>query len=366
MKIIENIKRSILPKSQMQSGLFSVKYLSQSYTVLALLEFLAFFFGTRIDTLSVFALLNLCIQLLFVIISRSDKWDTIKYYILITWSMFNICFVSISIGFDSGYFLYFFAIPPVMIGIQYSQEHNDAITTPVRPFIYTVCCLLCVVGLYDLDRYHFLDTYYKVPVYFIHHTFRINVIITLFVLLYVMYSLKYKAFSFEDEREDVATIDMLTTLRNRSNLMRHLKAEHLKTYCACILDIDNFKRFNDTYGHDVGDLVLKELGVQIKEIETTHPDIYACRWGGEEFVILGTTTESYNVIEQELNILLQKRLKEPFIIEQNEYPITEKITFTAGLTYLHQKDTLDSLISRADNFLYIGKNKGRCCIVAIR
>jgi diguanylate cyclase (GGDEF)-like protein len=115
-----------------------------------------------------------------------------------------------------------------------------------------------------------------------------------------------------------------------------------------ILDIDFFKKVNDTYGHLVGDEILKSVSALItKHIRAE--DTFA-RWGGEEFVLV-------------LNVGLEKgfEIAENLrkYIEVETFNEVEGLTCSFGVTEYKEKDTLNSLIKRADKALYEAKESGR-------
>ncbi|NLJ66568.1 MAG: GGDEF domain-containing protein, partial [Clostridiales bacterium] len=116
-----------------------------------------------------------------------------------------------------------------------------------------------------------------------------------------------------------------------------------------MLDIDHYKEINDSYGHDVGDEVLKKLSkTLLRNIRKV--DILA-RWGGEEFAILmpkNNAEEAYKMLE---------RLR--MIIENTQFINDIRITISAGVAELKDSDISDDLVRRADEALYKAKNNGR-------
>lgn len=120
-----------------------------------------------------------------------------------------------------------------------------------------------------------------------------------------------------------------------------------------IFDIDDFKKINDTYGHLTGDSVLKNITSIIKsELRTT--DIFA-RWGGDEFVILFPNT----AIHQTLKII--KRIK--ICVLKNKYDKVKNVTCCFGLVSLQKNENTQSILQRADKFLYKAKKQGKNTIV---
>ena len=122
-----------------------------------------------------------------------------------------------------------------------------------------------------------------------------------------------------------------------------------------IYDIDHFKLINDTYGHQVGDSVLKELTNLIME-QVRSSDVF-CRWGGEEFIIFTPHTDVENI--ERLAEKLRKK------IEGFPFQGVKNITCSFGVTQYIGGEDCEDLIKRADDALYKAKNGGRNRVVAI-
>ncbi|MCP4114736.1 MAG: diguanylate cyclase [Desulfobacteraceae bacterium] len=159
----------------------------------------------------------------------------------------------------------------------------------------------------------------------------------------------------------LSTTDELTGAYNRRAFNGYLNSNigRAKRYneplSMLMLDIDHFKDVNNSYGHDVGDMVLKDFVRIIKE-SIRHEDLIA-RWGGEEFTVLQPQTR------KDAALKLSERLREK--ISAHDFPKAGRITVSIGLTELQVGDTADSFVKRADNALYLAKKGGRnvvkCC-----
>lgn len=157
----------------------------------------------------------------------------------------------------------------------------------------------------------------------------------------------------------LATRDQLTGVYNRRALIDYFRrlisqAKRYGTiFSIAIIDVDNFKSINDTYGHMVGDKVLKEIARRIKKV-LRKSDLFG-RWGGEEFlVVLPMTSEPFMPVE---------RIRR--VIEQGEFFNGLKITISAGATTYREGDTVDSMLSRADSALYKAKAQGKNRVVVV-
>ena len=157
----------------------------------------------------------------------------------------------------------------------------------------------------------------------------------------------------------LATRDELTGLFNRRHMMEVL-TQHQKRlirsghhrFCLALLDIDHFKRINDTHGHGVGDEVLREFAATLQRA-LRDTDVLA-RWGGEEFLLLinDTSPELANIgLERARDMLAAA----PLLAHMPDL----RVTFSAGLTGYDDVEELSICIERADQALYRAKAEGR-------
>jgi two-component system cell cycle response regulator len=158
----------------------------------------------------------------------------------------------------------------------------------------------------------------------------------------------------------MALTDGLTGLYNRHYLNTHL-GNMVKQYIAnaknltlMIMDMDHFKFVNDTYGHDVGDMVLKQLADII--VGTARSTDLAARFGGEEFVILMPETDPLAAFGA-ANRMREIIESTPFVIGNGQ---TINRTVSIGVSSLHpDSDSPEALLKRADEALFLAKNNGR-------
>ena len=123
-------------------------------------------------------------------------------------------------------------------------------------------------------------------------------------------------------------------------------------FSIIISDIDNFKKFNDTFGHNAGDDVLKSVAISARKVIRDR-DVYA-RYGGEEFLTLVNNSDknsAYLVAER-----IRKAIEETKIHLEGE---DRKITVTLGVASVDESDHISSLLELADQRLYEGKKRGK-------
>ena len=161
-----------------------------------------------------------------------------------------------------------------------------------------------------------------------------------------------------------ATHDSLTGLFNRrymeDTLWRELHRSHRRNspLGVAMIDLDHFKRFNDTFGHDAGDSLLRELG-QLLRTKLRQSDI-SCRYGGEEFVLIlpdSSLADTQQRVEQ-----IRGLIKELTIRHGRE--LLGTISVSAGIAAAPEHgSTAAELLRAADNALYAAKQAGRDCVV---
>lgn len=165
------------------------------------------------------------------------------------------------------------------------------------------------------------------------------------------------------ELQDLAYSDPLTALANRKYLEIFLDARFNEmrrfgwSFGLIFADIDHFKRINDTYGHPVGDQILKMVANTLAQNSRSF-DLVG-RWGGEEFLIVLSHIKQLpkvGAIAERLRLLVSHSY-----LNQDQGPLG--VTLSMGATLAQPDDTLESLTQRADQLLYQGKNAGRNCLI---
>ncbi len=158
-----------------------------------------------------------------------------------------------------------------------------------------------------------------------------------------------------EELEVLANTDPLTGLNNRRKFTQILNQEleryhrYKQSFSILSIDIDRFKKINDTYGHDTGDKVLKQFSGILKS--SVRRSDCSGRWGGEEFVLLiveSSREQAQRVAENLLSTL-----------NKTNFTIVGKVSASIGITLAINDDTHESIINRSDNALYKAKENGR-------
>jgi diguanylate cyclase (GGDEF)-like protein len=160
----------------------------------------------------------------------------------------------------------------------------------------------------------------------------------------------------------LATRDELTGLVNRRHMTGLMQTEQARQgrdeskMTLALLDIDLFKRINDSHGHHAGDVVLKTFAEASRQVLRA-TDVLA-RWGGEEFLLMLPATKPDHAL------LSVERLRAHLAnVSFDSIDPGLKVTFSAGLSGCTDDDVLDACIERADQAMYLAKTQGRNCSV---
>lgn len=182
------------------------------------------------------------------------------------------------------------------------------------------------------------------------------------LLLHVRQELR-KRVAAEKQLEELARTDGLTGLLNRRALDEALVATWERcrrnptaSFSVLFIDVDYFKAYNDTYGHEMGDAVLQEVAAALKENLPRHTD-WAGRYGGEEFVVLLEQTDEHGAL------LMAQRLCEAVysrLIVHSASPL-RVLTVSVGVSTLRRErhQRVEDVLNAADEALYLAKSAGR-------
>ena len=160
------------------------------------------------------------------------------------------------------------------------------------------------------------------------------------------------------ELEEMAMLDKLTRLANRNYIEKEMLRRmdevqrYNKSFGVLFMDVDHFKSFNDTYGHDLGDSVLQYIAKTLLA-NSRLSDLYG-RWGGEEFIgiIQAISRDDLARLGERVRILIEKSY-----ISHMDKPL--HVTVSIGGTMGEKGESMDEIIKRADSFLYNCKKQGR-------
>lgn len=174
----------------------------------------------------------------------------------------------------------------------------------------------------------------------------------------VVYRLRLKLFIEQKMLEEIAIRDSMTELFNHNHICGYLHTEVERSkrsgepVSILMADIDHFKKINDTYGHQMGDEILKKIAHELRE--SCREVDYVGRYGGEEFLIILTNTDQKQA--QRYSERIRRK------VESLDFGLPVSITVSGGIkTFMNESS--EEMIQLADQALYKAKDSGRNCIV---
>lgn len=269
-----------------------------------------------------------------------------------------ICSI-VFVGWDFGMQIYCFALLPVYFYHGYLMFQMSEKKKLCAPVVYSAISIV----IYFVGRFYtrLYEPYYELMDYhkFIEGMYLLNSVAAFIFLISFMYQFVMRVMVVDDTLKEKALFDQLTGVHNRfymnSVIEKMDMSEPFNDYWVAIMDIDDFKGINDTYGHICGDYVLAEIaGI----LSANNEKYEVCRWGGEEFLLLGKeetgTNLGYFIIEK----IRQQICDKHYIYNEQSFAVSA----TFGLTYYKQGEPVNDWVNRADCNLYEGKKQGKNCV----
>ena len=267
------------------------------------------------------------------------------------------------LGWEYGFQIYCF-------GFLISALLTDFLLNNSRKLYWFTKAFIAAVILYFVFM---RSWFYTHEPYYTHGTaiareclYILNAVMTMILILNFILMYTKMVYELEDRLNTAATHDELTGLKNRRYMQQNLDQLNFSekrdcSYFIGILDVDKFKMINDTFGHAAGDKVLVELAGILCSFEDKYPQFQACRWGGEEFLLLccEEKREDPEQIRKRFDQLRRQIEKENTIFEGAEIPWTVTIGVCDGIAC----DSVEAMLKIADEQLYFGKEKGRNQVV---
>lgn len=312
---------------------------------------------------------NLAVTVFYIylamVLSVKEKYLTI-YITMFVEIMFYASMATMFVGWSWGFMLYTVGLIPASFYLSYTLPGMERrVSIPVLTSMGVGICYIAVD----------LAARYNKPLYSVgipesvvscFHYFNTTLIFVMLVTFSTLFALELRYMQRLTERkndrlEEIAYYDPLTGLLNRRSMDKYLraalnKATQEKPFCLLMVDIDDFKKVNDTYGHDFGDRVLKAVSTLISE--NVRETDYICRWGGEEFLILLRTSMEY---AKQIAEYIRCSVEEEKVCND---AVQIHISITIGIAQYYVGATVQALIQEADERLYYGKRHGKnqvCC-----
>lgn len=339
--------------------------------ILTLIAVIHFVFMVVFFVMGVYfmAIYNTAIVIMYYVLSKAIS--NIKelgklYFVVLAEIVIHSCMASLFVGWNFGFMFYLSGLIPASFYMAFSIKAFK------RRLLYPIVTtsVIFVSYMIILTLAHIIQPFYPDcgAGFRIFCTY-MNIIVGLctaflFSALFAVEvnSMQLRMESEQERLEDEASYDPLTHFLNRRSMDERLNLTHRNAiindipYSLIMADIDHFKQFNDSYGHDCGDFVLQNIS-KIMTAQIRSKDS-ACRWGGEEFLILVNDGP-------EIAVEVAERIRSA--IETHEFYYEGKtlhVTITLGVSGYYSSSKVKTLIEIADKRLYKGKENGRNQVVS--
>ena len=339
------------------SFLFTVAIMCLVHATLLTVTWLA-----HVTPLIQFNILSVIVYVFCILLCNTGHILPVYISILLEVSIYA-CVATHYIGWNSGSYCFLYSIVPIII------YFGCFLYKGAQRWII-VLALIMNFSIYVYLYVRYVDAE---PVYVISYFTRMFLMVfTSFVMVFsiifynviYIYSSEYEMVSLEQKNKQLsadAQEDVLTSLLNRrgflpvvASLMKDVGHKH---FCIAFCDIDNFKRINDSYGHDCGDEVLRHMAGLFKK-EMQGCDI--CRWGGEEIVILMKDYD-FTVAREKMEFMRKTIENNPTVF------FNKRINATVTIGLEENRDSYcepEDIIKVADARMYYGKQSGKNIVIS--
>ena len=325
-------------------------YIINTVILLLVIGLAGFFVLCKAPFLIWFSIPTLFVYIIGYILIAKDRLD-IYVRIVYFWITIYFCLCTICLGYKIGMHLYCMSMIPIIFYTEYMADKMGK----ARVNAFVVSGIIAIGYLISTGYSAFLGPIYNVDNSIAGAFWIFNSVIVLaFLVIYSRLMLSLIG-DYENKLKETALIDRLTGLYNRHYMIGRLESAAKESpYFIAMLDIDDFKKINDRYGHNAGDYVLVNVARIMKE---NCRNSKISRWGGEEFLILtpGDIAGGASLIEQ----LRSAVEKEDFSFGEDHI----KVTITAGLADYTGDVSVDKWVNTADENLYKGKKSGKNKVV---
>jgi len=332
-----------------------------SACLIAHIIYLALFAATDITAMAVFNIFSVIFYASTIILVKKFKDKSVLVYSTLLEIVVHASAATICVGWEPDFGMFLLMIIPIAFLMPNRNKKFPFIIMAISIFLYAILRFLYLDpenSFYNFEKNSYNNVFYVINI------FSDSFILVYFTTIYTIIN-RYTECKLRVQNEQLrilASTDPLTQLCNRREMNKTLadisakSKDNKKSFVIGIGDIDNFKRVNDTYGHDHGDAVLSAISAIIA---SSIPDNgYVARWGGEEFLF----------VIPDADISAGKNCGETIIqsVSQHKFKHNDSVffvTMTFGVCEGQPDDIVDKIISHADARLYMGKHNGKNQVV---
>ena len=339
-----------------------LKFTAIIFSVTIVHLFLTTIFGClRIAPLFFFNIFSVMTYVFCFSLVRKDLFLPV-YYITYLEIILHSLISTLCLGWQYGFAQYIIAIIPVGYYICYNmniKRHKLLIATG-SAFTAVFVFLSCKMLSFYWHPLYMLDGQFWEFFLYIFNSICSFLFLIVFSLVFV-FEIKLTNTQLKQQNallEQLASTDPLTGLYNRRSMDVFLSQamESSSSFTLVMCDIDDFKKVNDTYGHEFGDVVLKGIAKIVTTQVKEHG--YVCRWGGEEILIMinnASLESAYRIAENIRRNVANK------VFECHSKWV--RCSMTLGVAVHNKKDTVEETITQADYNLYRGKRNGKNTVI---
>lgn len=319
------------------------------------------FFRLQQNLLFVFNIFSVIMYLFGTIFMRETKQVKVWIILAFTEVVAHAAMCNIIVGYGYGFSIYAIMVIPIMY---YVGFFSDSLKRGIKYYnMMTISSSVIIMFSCLFTRGSNLIE--VIPDRVAAKVFAVNVTFGMGFLIYAstlfIQAIKRASQDLHQKNEELnfyASYDALTKLRNRRSMREILQIYDQKddAFCMVLGDIDDFKKINDTYGHNCGDIVLQEIATVITGVVDKQGVV--CRWGGEEILILLSC-------EREDGVRITERIRKCVEGRSIHYEdLTVKVSMTFGFAFYDEAGDIEKLVALADDRLYIGKGNGKNQVVS--
>ncbi len=335
---------------------------------IAMIHFL-FTIGFGIGHIMPLFLYNSAITIFYLyqgIISVRKEQYIFMYIRTILEILFYAVWASLLLGWDWGFAMYTMSLIPASFYLTYTLSHlKRHLLLPIGTSMMVAVSFILVRAVCQISE-PLYQGYFPELLQICFYYFNIVIALAMLVVFSSLFALEIDYMQKQLERENhnlekLANYDPLTRLLNRRSMNMNLQTvqqealQQGKPFCLLLIDIDNFKKVNDTYGHDCGDEVLVTISNLI--MSNVREGDFVCRWGGEEILVL--LRADLDVSGQVAWRICKDVQKATIKCHNTEL----SVTVTVGVAAYKNGQSFQSMIEEADRNMYYGKSHGKNQVV---
>lgn len=333
------------------------------------LVFMILFYSGRVYSLSLFNIASTILYLLGGFVLATKEKYRVLFIVAFCEIEINSVISSILLGSGYDFMIYTLSLIPGAFYMAHTwpstskNKYGISLIPHISTFVIGICYVVVEVLYSSIKPVYSGAEIIKLKTAF--HFFNIVIAVLLLLVFSILFAFEVRHILrlLNDENSrlgEIAARDPLTKVLNRRSLYdivkQKVEEETNIEFGLILLDIDDFKKVNDTYGHNVGDQVLIKIAEIMKE--NIRDNDYVCRWGGEEFLLMihGTTSD-YAVVAERIRKSIEDQT---FQVGE----LTISVTATLGISQYQTGLKLRTLIDMADQKMYYGKNHGKNQVVS--